>query len=129
MLEGFRAVNRRATGEGSRYAVVAASNDVPQARERKELMQVANQFSPNDSKLVSLVVVVAPNPFFRGFLTVCCWMMPHIPQVDAAATIDESVQAAAMHLRRSGVDFSQASAARAAEWLRKFDAPPRARSV
>jgi hypothetical protein len=129
MLEGFRAVNRRAIGEGSRYAVVAASHDVPQARERKELMQVANQFSTKDSKLVSMVVVVAPNTFFRGFLTVCCWMMPHIPPVDAAATVDGSVQAAVQHLRRSGVDFSQASETSAKEWLRRFDASPTARSI
>jgi hypothetical protein len=129
MFDGFRSANRRAIAEKTRWVLVATTNVMPTAVERKMIIDESNTFSRDEHRLVETAVLVIPNGFVRGAITLFSWMIQHLCPLAAAATTDAAVEMAAERVRKLGGDYPAERVAQAAHWFRQHDSMSRLRGA
>jgi hypothetical protein len=122
MFDGFRAANRRALAEKVRWVLVATTGSAPTASERRSIIDEANKFSRREHEICQAAVLVIPNDFVRGFVTLFSWMIPNLSPLLAAATTDAAVELAVARLRKIGAQYPPELARRAAEWFHRDEA-------
>jgi hypothetical protein len=129
MFEGFRAANRRAIAEKARWVLVATTSAMPTAIERKIIIDEANTFSREEHRLVETAVLVIPNGFVRGAITLFGWTIQHLCPLGAAATTDAAVAMAAERVRKLGIEYPEERAVQAAQWFRQHESMARLRGA
>jgi hypothetical protein len=124
----FREVNERARAEGKRWVLIAATDSVPNAIERKVIAEETNKVSKEDHALTLVAVLVVPNAIIRSALTAIGWMTRTTAPMTAAPSPSAAVDVAVERLRAIGIECSQQRAERAKAWfLRKAPAPTESR--
>ncbi len=121
MFDECRVANRRALAEKNRWVLVATTSKVPTAVERKALVDEANRVTPEEHKLCESAVLVIPNGFVRGIITLFRWTVPKLCPLAAAPTTDAAVRMAADRVRQLGASYSPELETRAARWFRRND--------
>jgi hypothetical protein len=120
MFDGFREANRRAMAEGVRWVLIAkASGSPPTAAQRRGIIEGANGFSRREHEICAAAVLVIPNDFVRGFVTLFSWMIPNLTPLAAAANTDAAVEMAVERLQKIAAKYPPDVAKRAAEWFRR----------
>jgi hypothetical protein len=122
IFDGFRAIRRRCVDESTRWVLVATSEAMPNAVERKILVDESNKLTPAEHHLCVACVAAVPNGFVRGIITLLGWMVPNVSPLAAAPTTEAAVGIAIDRLREAGVEVSVSHAMQAAEWFHRWRA-------
>jgi hypothetical protein len=117
IFDAFGTIRGRCVAERTHWILVATTEDMPNAVERKILVDESNKLTRAEHELCVGCVAVIPNGFVRGIITLLGWMVPNVSPVLAAPTTDAAVDIAVDRLRAVGIDVSLERTARAAEWF------------
>jgi hypothetical protein len=120
IFDDFRAVRRRCVDECTRWVLVATTEAMPNAVERKILADESNKLTRAEHELCVACVAAVPNGFVRGIITMLGWMVPNVSPLAAAPTTDAAVAMAVDRLRDAGIDVPVSHATQAAEWFRRW---------
>jgi hypothetical protein len=123
-----KVIRERAKREKTRYVMIAMSQALLDARERKLVADYARTLPPEHTAGYVGCVLILPNGVMRGIITALTWLIPRLPPLAAVRAPDEAVRAAADLLRKHDIAYSPEQAAGAAKWLhaRVAAAVPRA---
>jgi hypothetical protein len=117
IFDAFRAIRRRCVDESTRWVLVATSQAMPNAVERKILVDESNKLTPAEHELCVACVAAVPNGFVRGIFTLLGWMVPNVSPLAAAPTTDAAVGMAVDRLRDAGIEVSVSHSMQATEWF------------
>jgi hypothetical protein len=117
IFDAFRTIRERCIAERVRWILVATTDDMPTAVERKILIDESNKLTRAEHQLCVGCVAAIPNGFVRGIITVLGWMVPNVSPVSAAPTTDAAIDMAVDRLRAAGIAVPLERAARASEWF------------
>src|SRR5262249_114092 len=112
-----------------RWVLVATTQTVPNAVERRTIIEESNKFSRSENELCAASILVIPNGFVRGVITLFSWMIPNVSPLSAAPTPDAPVRLAVKRRRELGVEYRAERAARAALWFHGSESSSRLRSA
>jgi hypothetical protein len=124
-----REVNRRASAERKRWALIAATDTPPNAIERKVISDESNKFSPAEHALTVAAVLVIPNGIIRSVITALSWMIPKMAPLASAATTGAAVDFAVERLRAVGLDCKREDVDQAKRWFLRNESIRKLRSV
>jgi hypothetical protein len=120
-LARFREVHQRAWTEGRRWILVAATDTLPDAVERKIIAEESNKFAKHDVAGCVATVLVISNSLIRSLVTAISWMTRNISPFAVAPTSSEAVDVAVERLRAAGIDCSPQEAQQARRWFRTHE--------
>jgi hypothetical protein len=120
MFDAFREANARTASDGRRWVLVAVTEEVPSAVERKTIIEESNKFSAKERECSAGSVLVISNAIVRAAVTALTWMIPNLSFM-AAPTTDVAVQLAVERLRALHIDHPEDLAGRAAQWFRRSE--------
>jgi hypothetical protein len=119
IFDAFGTIRRRCVDESVRWVLVATTEDMPSAVERKILIDESNKLTRPEHELCVACVAVIPNGFVRGIITVLGWMVPNVSPLAAAPTTDAAIEIAVDRLRDAGIDVPGSHASEAAGWFHR----------
>jgi hypothetical protein len=119
IFDAFHTIRGRCLAERARWILVATTEDMPTAVERKILVDESNKLTRPEHELCVGCVAVIPNGFVRGIITLLGWMVPNVSPVTAAPTTDAAIDMAVDRLRDAGIAVPLEQAARAADWFHR----------
>lgn len=124
MFVDFREVNRKAAAAMSRWVLVAATDGVPNALERKIIADESNKFSKSDHAACGASVLVISNGLVRQVVTFLQWLIPALSPLATAPTTDAAIDVAVERLRSMGIDLPGDLAEGARQWFRRGSRMP-----
>ncbi len=127
MFAVFHEAKRRAMAEKVRWTLVAVTEDVPNALERKIIAEESKKFSPSDIEYCAASVLVIPNGIVRAAMTALSWMNTRMAPLAAAPTTSAAVDIAVERLRVVGTFCPELEAIRAKQWFQRNESNPRVR--
>jgi hypothetical protein len=122
IFDDFRAIRQRCVAERVRWILIATTEAMPNAVERKILVDESNKLTRPEHELCVGCIAVVPNGFLRGLITVLGWMVPNVSPVAGAPTTDAAIEMAVDRLRDAGIVVPEEQAAGAAEWFYRLAA-------